>query len=445
MERLGERPAGRLMERLIDNALIYGAMMRVREPHLIERYNYALREFGLPETGRTDFVIDAAGYSPEIAADLGDENYLDPHGINRRFIILSPEQERLPVIASNFSSTAELMAAFYQANAECLKVLTLKDVVLGEIEEATHQVDTLSDIVSIGQVEFKLKTSHGLLQKADRLMALIVRFGGAPDDWKDDALLREILDLSRQCGDPRTNNLMPRQTLFKLGSFWTRHFGGLYVFRDNSAAVVIGAEIPAEVSEGNQDAIRFIQIEAGDEVFDFLDASGRLEAFNQAWLRDCGLVHQRTELLVRSKMAQYEADGDVGSAGDLAMKNWILANLHKLSGDEIFAFLTHFEKQVLNDEPIDLEGVDGALKLLVHRAKPGHRDQLLVNRLLASYAPYDFVTRFIVDKQAFYDAYSGYSESQREFAVQKIKSVYLRDKQAVWQRLFEEQKDRLHD
>ena len=101
------------MERLIDNALIYGGLFRVDQPHLVERYNQALEAFDLPRTSCTDFVVDATGYSPEVADDLKDEHYLDPHGVNRRFIILSPEQRNLPVIYMNFSSTADLMRSFF--------------------------------------------------------------------------------------------------------------------------------------------------------------------------------------------------------------------------------------------------------------------------------------------------------------------------------------------
>jgi hypothetical protein len=38
------------MKRLVDNELIYGRLLPVSEPHLIARYNKALKAFGLPET-----------------------------------------------------------------------------------------------------------------------------------------------------------------------------------------------------------------------------------------------------------------------------------------------------------------------------------------------------------------------------------------------------------
>ncbi|MGO4837727.1 DUF6638 family protein, partial [Rhizobiaceae sp. 2RAB30] len=77
------------MDLLRDNELIYGRLLRIEEPHLIERYNKALRAFGLQATKLEAFDIDRTGFSPQIAEELGDYNYLDPDEVNRRFIILT--------------------------------------------------------------------------------------------------------------------------------------------------------------------------------------------------------------------------------------------------------------------------------------------------------------------------------------------------------------------
>ncbi len=71
------------MDLLRDNELIYGRLLPVEEPHLIERYNKALKAFGLPPTAREKISIDRTGFSPEVAEDLGDIHYLDPNQINR--------------------------------------------------------------------------------------------------------------------------------------------------------------------------------------------------------------------------------------------------------------------------------------------------------------------------------------------------------------------------
>jgi hypothetical protein len=38
------------MKRLVDNELIYGRLLLIEEPHLIGRYNKALKAFGLKQT-----------------------------------------------------------------------------------------------------------------------------------------------------------------------------------------------------------------------------------------------------------------------------------------------------------------------------------------------------------------------------------------------------------
>ena len=80
------------MKELIEQGLLFGGLKRIEEPHLRDRYNRALAALRLAPTALASFHIDATGYSPEIAEERGDETYLDPRGVNRLFIILSPEQ-----------------------------------------------------------------------------------------------------------------------------------------------------------------------------------------------------------------------------------------------------------------------------------------------------------------------------------------------------------------
>ena len=94
------------MDLLRDNELIYGRLLPVDEPHLIERYNKALvGVWAASRPSSTSFDIDRTGFSPQIAEELGDYQYLDPNEVNRRFIILTPDQIDLPVVHTAFSNT----------------------------------------------------------------------------------------------------------------------------------------------------------------------------------------------------------------------------------------------------------------------------------------------------------------------------------------------------
>jgi hypothetical protein len=120
---------------LRENELIYGRLLTVDEPHLIERYNKAMTAFGLKPTRLKTFQIDRTGFSPEIAEECGDD-YLDPNQVNRRFIILTPAQIALPVVHTAFSNTSQLMFEFMTKNQRAIDALTIKDVISGEIEDS---------------------------------------------------------------------------------------------------------------------------------------------------------------------------------------------------------------------------------------------------------------------------------------------------------------------
>ncbi len=430
------------MERLIDNALIYGAMFQVADPYMIKRYNTALEGFGLQKTRLKKFVIDAAGYSPEVAKEFKDEDYLNPYGINRRFIILSPEQESLPVVYHQFSSTYDLMMAFFQKNAESLRTLTLKDVVFGEIENSTFRIETIDDILSIREVEFKLRTGGQLFEKAGELQDLLNRFFAVKDSWQDNDLMHEILDRGKLVGDIRYNNIVPRHTGFELPSFWTRYFDGIYVFRDNNGDVTVIAEpeTPDFLSSQLGD-FSYISLNDSEAVYEFLISSGRITGFEPEWLKSSGLVDLRSEILVRSSIGKTDKKTDLITLNQNQVRNWIHRNLDDLSQDGVFPFLTRVQKGLLNDVLPGLKNTAAALKLMIVRANPGHEDRVLVARLLSQFAPFDFYTKFAVNKQAFYDDYATLEDNIRDYVVNKITRTYFPKRKQYWENLFAEPED----
>lgn len=427
---------------LIDNALIYGAMFRVDEPHLVDRYNRALQGFGLPPTSLETFIIDAMGYSPDIAKEFGDKNYLDPNEINPRFIILSPEQEDLPVISTSFTSTADLMKAFFVKNAESLNTLTLKDVVFGEIEDSTYRIDSIEDILSIKKVHFKIRTSGELFSRARELKKMVNRFYAEDDSWRNDRLMDDILRSARLVGDIRFNNIIPRYTEFELPSFWTSHFGGLYVFHDeDGVATLIGEEQDPEFIKGFQDELQYIWRLDHDSVYQFLTDTGRISGFEPRWLEVSGLVERRIELYVSGKISESNTDTDLRRLSPDAMQNWIHRNYDDLASDGVFSFLMRVRKALVNGRMPVIRKSDAEMKLLIVRAGPEHPDRALVARLLSSYSRFDFLNRFAVNKPGFYEDYARFPENLKQFAIQKITRSYFSNADRYWEKLLDTRKD----
>ncbi len=75
------------MNLLISSGLMFGNLIAVDSPALIERYNRALKSLTKKQTKLKDFHIDISGFSPEIGDELDDLNYLNADGANRQFIL----------------------------------------------------------------------------------------------------------------------------------------------------------------------------------------------------------------------------------------------------------------------------------------------------------------------------------------------------------------------
>ena len=427
------------MERLIDNELMYGNMLTINQPHMIARYNAALAALGLQKTERDTISIDATGYSPEVAEEIGNPAYLDPDGVNRRFIILTPEQGRLPVTNINFSYTTDLVHAFFEENADALEVLTLKDVVYGEIDNSTYVIDDLQDILSIKRVEFIVRTADNLLQKAQQILRLVDRFQEEHDSWRNDALINEILELAKATGDPRSNELVPRKTKFEQRSFWTRHFGGIYVFHDedDTGAVVIGEPDKPEFALGQPGLKRYLPLKAYEDIYTYLYVTDRVELWNAAWLDRTDILELRMKQYIYAALARANPRMNLVDLDDTWVKTWVRDNFENLSDDGAFPFLTRMRKSAFNGSEVNLDDVRPDLRFLTMRANPDHPDHWVVNRLLSEYVPFDFLTRFIVNKEAFYDDYQSFKSKFRDYVVHMVSTTYFPQRDQFLARMFE--------
>ncbi len=273
---------------LRDNALIYGRLLPVEEPHLIQRYNKALAAFGLKPTRLKSFEIDRTGFSPQVAEECGDYDYLDPNEVNRRFIILTPSQIELPVVHTAFSNTSQLMFEFMTKNQRAIDALTIKDVIYGEIEDSVPKVNDIEDLLSISQVEFKVLSAEDVLGKAAELGKLVDRLKQEPDAWRDDAMLQRIVELTKVCGDIRENALVPDQVIFRHNAYWTSHFGGLYVFVDPDVTTVISDPAAPGFRRSRPWQVSYLSIHDADRVFKCLATTGRIELPRASWSESSG-------------------------------------------------------------------------------------------------------------------------------------------------------------
>jgi len=421
---------------LRDNDLIYGRLLTVDEPHLVERYNKALQAFGLPATKLKSFEIDRTGFSPQVAEELDDANYLDPNEVNRRFIILTPSQISLPVVHTAFSNTSQLMFEFMSANQRAIDALTIKDVIYGEIEDSVSKVEDIEDLLSINQVEFKVLSAEDVLGKAAELATLTDRLKQEPDAWRDDAMLKRMVELAKVCGDIRENALVPDQVIFRHNAYWTSHFGGLYVFVDPDMTTVISDPAAPGFRRSRPWQVSYLSIRDADAVFRFLASTGRIELPRASWIEQSGYLEHRAEMVVRGLIRDAEPKRNLSEVDKVWLQTWIHAHADLIARDGNFPFLNAAKREIKQVGQLKIDEVAPTQRFLVVRAKPDHPDAWLTNRLISDFVPSDFVSRYIFNKQGFYRDYEGFSQGWRAHVVDVLKTTYLKDKAGFRARLY---------
>lgn len=424
------------MNRLLEAEQIDNRLLEVAEPHLIARYNRALQGFGLPASALSEFRIDMTGFSPEIAEELGDRDYLDPNRVNRRFIILTPEQESLSVINTGFSNTAALMHAFFRDNARAIHAVTIKDALYGEIEDSVSQVREIEDLLSISEVRFKVMSAQDMLGKAAELRGLVDRLQTVPTAWADDAMLERMVELASATGDIRENALVPDRLVFRHNAFWTDHFGGVYVFIDDKATTVICDPSVPGFRRSRPWQVSYIALDDHRRIYDFLAGTGRVQLPQASWVESSGLYRHRADMILRGLIHEDDPAIDPGKGDSIWIQTWLHGHAAQVAADGLYPFLQAMIRSIAATGTVKIEDVAPERRFLLVRAAPGHPDQWLTSRLIAHFVPQDFVGRFIFDREGFYAAYREYGEIFRRSVVETLTGTYLKDKAAFRRRLY---------
>ncbi|SDA85226.1 DUF6638 family protein [Sinorhizobium sp. NFACC03] len=424
------------MKRLLEAELIYGRLLDVSGPHLIARYNKALEGFGLRPTALTAFSIDMTGFSPEIADELGDRDYLDPNRVNRRFIIMTPDQAELPVVHTSFSNTAALMHEFFNANGRAINAITIKDALYGEIEDSVSVVDDIDDLLSINEVRFRVLSAEDMLGRAAELRGLVDRLKKVPTAWADDEMLNRMVELAKLTGDIRQNALVPDQLVFRHEAFWANHFGGVYVFLDDKTTTVICDPSVPGFRRSRPWQVSYIAINDHARIYDFLASTKRLQLPQASWVEESGLYQHRADMIVRGLIDEIDPTANLANADRIWLQTWMHRNAAVVARDGAYPFLQEMIRMVAATGTIKMQDVAPANRFMLVRAAPTHPDQWLVNRLISQLVPRDFVSRFVFDKQGFYDAYERYGESFKAYVVATLTGSYLKDKAAFRHKLY---------
>ncbi|MFT6452257.1 MAG: hypothetical protein ACJA06_001753 [Halocynthiibacter sp.] len=418
------------MKRLIKKGLMFGNLVAVDSPALVERYNRALKHLTGRETKLTDFYIDISGYSLEIGEELKDPLYLNPNGCNRQFILLSIAQKTAPLLNAKFSSARQILRDYIDLNEAELFALTARDAVAGELVNSIYDLSDPARLFDIRRIKVEADTTGNTVAEAKILAEKIDRFKNEEDAWFDDVLIAQMIELASETGDVLKNPIALTPLSVDEQNFWTSHFGGLYIFRDVEHPAAISVE-PSEAL-GSLPIAKVFDLTDRNAVARFLELNELVEPIVRARGIDAAAVlGQKMDFILVDVAAELGHDVGHASRRDLRMLAQKIgadlpAEFHGLAALKRWAESGGAWPKISSENPAYFYTL---------RARPGPV-QAIVNQLLSELSPLDIRQLFICHKELFYKTYRGWSTSKRGYVADYLEREYQIDKAGAREALF---------
>ena len=345
--------------------------------HLAERYALALKHIVKRECPIEEFGIDRLGWSPQLAARLGDD-YLGA-GALRYAIILSPDQSAAPPVYRRFSYEAALIEDVYLEARSSLLNLVGDEPVVVELDGGITFCRAAGDLLGIQAALARVDTPRATLARTRELLELGHGLGEKVR-LLDDGYIDQMLALAKDVGDPRRRPLPPGIRVV-VGSLWGDVDGSAYVLRPPAGrlgATLLIATRPGKAGRGM--AVTPLELDE-PRVVDVLSEEGFLHYGN-------------APMLLPKRMGELELDALLAS-GEPAPSADDTARRRQLAGSQaaqaalpqIYWELDAEQKRLTGGGTIDLAALSVAARWAL--ATPA-RDPEVIGHLLARFVRSDY-------------------------------------------------------
>ncbi|WP_371225767.1 DUF6638 family protein [Roseovarius sp. 2305UL8-3] len=418
------------MKRLIKSGLMFGNLVHVDSPALVERYNRALKHLTGKTTQLTDFYIDISGYSPEVGHELGDHLYLNHQGVNRQFILLSTHQKTAPLLNAKFSTSRGILRQFIEDNESALFALTTRDAVAGELVNSVYDLSSPARLFDIRKITVEADTTNGAIRQSEALDEKVATFLNEDDAWFDDVLIAEMIELAGQTGDVLRNPVNLKHMEFEQRNYWTEHFGGIYLFQSLELPGVITCA-PKEMV-GDMPIEYVFDLSNRNRLANFLELNGLVEPIVKARGIDAAAVlRQKMDFILVDALADEGITLRRRSRTDMRRlarqyADKLPSEFHALNELVNWAQNKGRWPRITSEDPAYFYTLRAA----------DHPDADLVNMMLSELSPKDIRQLFICHKQRFYQLYETWSDEKKDYVVDHLTNEYQVDKLGAREALF---------
>jgi hypothetical protein len=426
---------------LVDSGLFGEGLVVVDTPKGVGMYNTSLADMGIEPTKLTKFSVDGIGWSPEIAAERRNPDYLGHGPENRVAILVSPDQDRKPIFLPTFSFTRRLMQNFLVRSMREVADITRDSCVCLQFENGALEYETPKDLLFLDQVTVEVSAGT-LIQSASEQRQLVTSFMtpdlGCADPNEIHQLCGKVIASANAHGDLRQRRLeIPPFKFSLIGSFWSRIFGGVFVLRAGAETILIVED---------ETWLPKIQPDRGERyhVYGITDIDGIIHRLikedmlktdlNKYYRENPAALAELDELeryLTVDAVCRIAPDCDISTMSFTKQKGLLAAHRDKVPSvlSDLLKFRRSFTSEVMGKtEPRTTE----ALGLLIARPNESldvnHYQRIiwmLLQRLQKD--PPNVLKLYTHDKERFFALFDTWSPAKKRWAARYVSANYLRE------------------
>lgn len=387
---------------------------------LVERYNKCLVKLGFTETKLENFFVDGMGWSPEIAEEKKDINYLNNGEANPHGILISPLQKNKPVYLPFHTFDRDLMKQVFKIHGERIKDITRDCAICLDFDQGIDAFYEPLDVLKYNTIiiHFHLIDNLDKIQKKQFQLVETFNIG---NNFIDETIHEQLLKSAKNYGDLRHRDLNLHELQYTTDSFYTRAFGGVFVLRDFISPIVVFEDEnwhKEAIKDTNYEVLIYHikQPELIDKLRDHLIIEYNLEKVVKT---------QRYDRIKKFELAQYLNNAQHPIKDILNNPILYKGYLNKLdigTRKKVMSVERYLEKIETSNEFKIADIVDLKLFVALHQPHSSlhvkHQD--LIWKLLVNIAPKDILHWYWYDKETFYEQFKTWDESFKDWVIETI-------------------------
>lgn len=387
---------------------------------LVERYNKCLVKLGFTATKLQSFSIDGIGWSPEIAEEKENLDYLNNGEANLHGIIITPLQKGLPVYNSFHSFDKEMMKTVFKKHEDKIQDITRDSAICLDFDQNIDVFYEPLDVLKYKDVIIRFHLIDNLNKAKAEQLKLIEEFHKG-NNFIDEDIHQQLLTSAKKHGDLRDRTLDLEEVIFRTDSFYTKAFGGIYLLRDFIEPILI-FEKEATYKEAIKDTIH-------DVLMYHILHPELIDKLKSHLIIECNLEEEASEKryhrIKKYIFSSYlkETSHPVKNILDdpILFKSYLhkidIQSRKKVMGVEIYLEKFKISKSIRISDVVDQEFYF-ALHKPHSSLKAHHQD--LIWKLLINIAPKDVLFLYWYDKEDFFKKFKTLEDSMKEWVVETI-------------------------